>query len=51
MTGFLYPAGISKSDPNPPIEPKSSGLEVFLANGLILSTKLSPASISTPEDL
>src|SRR6056300_1794427 len=51
ITGCLYPLGISNKEPNPPIDPSNSGREVFFAKGLIFSTKLSPASISTPESL
>ena len=50
-TGSLYFLGTSNKDPKPPIPPKTSARIVFFANGLILSTSASPASISTPASL
>ena len=47
-TGCLYFAGSSHSAPNPPMPASTSGRSVRRANGLIASTRASPASMSTP---
>ena len=49
--GFLYPLGSLNAPENDPIPPITFGVRVDLTNGLIPSTKLFPASISTPASL
>ena len=47
-TGSVYFFGTSNSAPNPPMPPSTPSRIVFLAKGLIASTRASPASMSTP---
>ncbi len=47
-TGSRKRFPISTSAPKPPIPASTSGRMVRLANGLIRSTRASPASMSTP---
>ena len=51
MAGFLYPLGSLTAPENDPMPPMTFGVCVDFTKGLIASTKLFPASISTPASL
>ena len=50
-TGSLYPLGSAKAPENEPIPPIQCSFCVLATSGFIASTKLFPASISTPASL
>ena len=51
ITGSLNPVGSSNAPAKEPIPPRTPEILVDFTNGLIFSTKLLPASISTPASL
>ena len=51
ITGSLNPFGNSKAPAKEPMPPITPGILVDLTKGLIFSTKLLPASMSTPASL